>query len=626
MKGLRIDTKKKEWLIVALIIAITLGRIIYLFAVEKTGEHSDEIWCYGLANSYYQPFIFQNDDRTEHIYVDEWISGQTLRDYITVQEGQRFAYDSVTYNLKHDFHPPLYFYILHTICSFFPNTYSRWFAFSINIAIFPILMIFLYLLARELSRCNKYFAYIVLIVYGLASGGVSTFIFARHYAMLTMWAVIYAYYFVKWLKLWWNEEGITEDAKSVNHSNIKYISILTIVSALGCLTQYFFATYAFILTVIVIVACLCKKQIKRMFAFGSAMVVSLVPMFLLSGVLGSTSSRMQVESDVSEVTFKAPVTLWIKLKVCVECFLYDFTSIKLSQQIDYYLNIFFTTIGLALVILSPIIILTIKKKNRQIKEWISRKWCEFRNIGVPGFFNISLVITCIFSCLAYCILSGDDNMEALTNRYLFIVYPAYVMLLVKLVHCFVRMFGRLIIWLIGKLKIKNSTRCYKCAMSVVAIMLCAAFIVTLVNTEIYYLFPRVENESTIAEITKGADVILPMTEHWLLTCYTDVLRDAENVFVTRSINYKSDETGECAARMSDRPQSLEDNKLYLLIDVSKIKLGVSLSTGYEEGKELVEAITEKISAYYEKAFNNKSMEFVQEDVIFTREVYLYEIK
>ena len=88
------------------------------FTVKKTGENADEVRSYGLANSYYQPYIFMDDD-LKTINFGKWMDGQVLRNYITVQEGERFSYDSVISNMKKDMHPSLYFMVLHTICSFF---------------------------------------------------------------------------------------------------------------------------------------------------------------------------------------------------------------------------------------------------------------------------------------------------------------------------------------------------------------------------------------------------------------------------------------------------------------------------------------------------------------------------
>lgn len=115
----------KPYMLLILLIAVQLIYTSFCFVTKKQGCHSDEIWSYGLANSYYQPFIYMKDgvfidDMTvdDVINYNEWESGEVFKDYITVQPGERFAYGSVYHNQTLDHHPPLYYMLLHTVCSF----------------------------------------------------------------------------------------------------------------------------------------------------------------------------------------------------------------------------------------------------------------------------------------------------------------------------------------------------------------------------------------------------------------------------------------------------------------------------------------------------------------------------
>ena len=184
---MKVKHKKKKLLILVLfIISLQLFNIIRIFAIEKTGDHSDEVWSYGLANSHNKPYIFADNHRTRtDLNANSWITGKDLNDYITVQTDERFDYANVVSNLKYDEHPPLYFIILHTICSFFPDTYSKWFAFSINIVCFVLTMLFLMQLTWMTT--NSIIISILNVLYfGFCTGGVSLFIFNRHYALAAM--------------------------------------------------------------------------------------------------------------------------------------------------------------------------------------------------------------------------------------------------------------------------------------------------------------------------------------------------------------------------------------------------------------------------------------------------------
>lgn len=127
--------KRINWIsiVLGIMIALQLGMLLYSFQFHKEGCHSDELWSYGYANSYYQKDIYQNE-KGEAVNANEWVNGDVLRDYLTVNKGEQFKYDSVYQNQINDLSPPLHSMILHTICSFFPEQFSLWFSFSINIA------------------------------------------------------------------------------------------------------------------------------------------------------------------------------------------------------------------------------------------------------------------------------------------------------------------------------------------------------------------------------------------------------------------------------------------------------------------------------------------------------------
>lgn len=65
-------------------------------------------------------------------YYNRWLSPDFWNSALTVQQEYAFNYKSVFYNQAQDVHPPLYYVIIHTISSFFPGTYSKWFAIIPN--------------------------------------------------------------------------------------------------------------------------------------------------------------------------------------------------------------------------------------------------------------------------------------------------------------------------------------------------------------------------------------------------------------------------------------------------------------------------------------------------------------
>ena len=53
--------KKIIYLILVLLVLIQAGYIVYTFTFRRVGCFSDEVWSYGLSNSYYQPFLYLKD-------------------------------------------------------------------------------------------------------------------------------------------------------------------------------------------------------------------------------------------------------------------------------------------------------------------------------------------------------------------------------------------------------------------------------------------------------------------------------------------------------------------------------------------------------------------------------------
>ena len=160
-----IKKKNIPFILLVLFIICEIVYTSFVFWDVKQGFYLDEVWCYALSNSYYRPFFqLENtvstlDDEeykyahTEHFR--EWVDGKELNDYITVQRGERFRYDSVYYNQYLNHHPPLYYMILHTISSFFPDKFSFWYAFIINIAALIFAQFFLFKLTSSITG-NEY--------------------------------------------------------------------------------------------------------------------------------------------------------------------------------------------------------------------------------------------------------------------------------------------------------------------------------------------------------------------------------------------------------------------------------------------------------------------------------------
>ena len=160
-----------------LAIAIIAMCFVMLFFVnQKQGFHCDEIFSYGSSNSAYENVFWSYRDKTpmhkfmeakifqdgnifdwigriKYYFVDHvdekdefiaekmaeekmiWRTREEAIDYLEAKDN-RFNYASVYYNQIQDVHPPLFYFLVHTVSSIFNNTFSKYIIFFINLPFF----------------------------------------------------------------------------------------------------------------------------------------------------------------------------------------------------------------------------------------------------------------------------------------------------------------------------------------------------------------------------------------------------------------------------------------------------------------------------------------------------------
>ena len=173
-------SNKVSRIALAAIIIVSLS-LSFIFMAVKQGYHEDELLTYNLANS------------SKQLGVDgEWNSPDDFNEYLTAGE-HRFDYGNVYHNQVVDAsHPPLYYALVHTVCSFFPGVFSRWLAFAINIVMMTGSLILLYKIGKRVTGNNLY-ALIGVGGYALSVACITTTIYLRMYASLTFWVLMFLY-------------------------------------------------------------------------------------------------------------------------------------------------------------------------------------------------------------------------------------------------------------------------------------------------------------------------------------------------------------------------------------------------------------------------------------------------
>lgn len=200
--------------------------LIFYFAEQKGGLFVDEIWSFNLANNYYYPFLRKGPE-----FFNRWLTASDWNKTISVSYGNIFNYDSVIYNISHDIHPPIYFLILHTVCSFFPEQYSKWFGLIPNLFFFVLSQILLSVLAYKITKC-KIRVLSTCLFYGFSWGAINTALFIRAYMLMTMFGLAVLNFHVSAL----------EDDKSTKSEVLKLLGIYCF-SICGILSHYYFLIF-----------------------------------------------------------------------------------------------------------------------------------------------------------------------------------------------------------------------------------------------------------------------------------------------------------------------------------------------------------------------------------------------
>lgn len=143
--------RKLEWWPFVLFIGLTVC-LMLMWSLRKEGWFLDEVYSYGLSNSTEGPFLTD-------LHAD-WENGTVfdrdeLMQYVMVAENERFDYATVYYNQTQDVHPPLYYFFLHTVCSLFPGSFTKWTGIGLNFVFLGCTLTAMYALALELLHDSK---------------------------------------------------------------------------------------------------------------------------------------------------------------------------------------------------------------------------------------------------------------------------------------------------------------------------------------------------------------------------------------------------------------------------------------------------------------------------------------
>lgn len=591
------EKKQYIYIIFGIMVILQLGIIIYYFQFRKEGFHSDEIWSYGYSNSCGQMHIFQ-DDNGNLTYTDEWLDTQILRDYIVVNKGERFRYDSVYNNHLKDLSPPVHSFILHTICSLFPEKFSKWFSFSINIIAFFICIIYLFKIAKRLK--GDVFALCCSALYGFSWGARDTYIYLRAYALCSALVMVFLYYLMQYLQIY------RKDRKKARNTLI----ILSGIALVSFLTHYYLISFIGLLTFFVCVYLLFQKQIKPMLAYGFSMLGILVLTVVMFPTVFSVSQNYS-----ENVGQNRDYNFEIRFRLLV-----DFITSKLFHiHIPMYKTNFWQIV-MAFVIFSCIILVPLMYlfRNTAFMQWFIRraKLLLKKPLGIIRYFfrRINWIYVIIAaSVIGQIIVVGETSriygMADMVDRYLFFLYAPSVLIGMALLYQILYI-------------LMHRIHKYRLCLILISVLLVGLNQYECIYQNTYF-FER-SGKVDIEDCIRNRDCIFVRNRPWMLTPMVPVLMEAENFAVIQYDEYEE------LQKLYQEHKG--ERKVVVVVDVSfnksledQLDFGEEVNVTVDDEKGIQsQEIYKGIKQMLENLEPDTDMEHLTTQEIFTRymEVYL----
>jgi len=580
-----------NWLFLCILI-IQLLALIFTFAFFKQGYHSDELYEYGFANSY-DLTVLEKDNNGNGLD-RQWIDSNELNKYITVDKDHRFSYINIYKHATMDYYnPPLKLFILHTICSFFPERFSKWFSFVINIVSFIIIQFALYHLLYKMFN-NKFATIAGVVLFGFGAGCFDSMVFLRMYALGMAFGVLFLYF----------SYCIFENTfkKKLTFYILTFVSLF-----LGAFTLHLFLVFAFPIVVVFCFGFLFSKRIKKMFAYGFTCLFSvIVSVIAFPKTIGDTAPSNETLTYALS-SYSQPLQFRIYSHIATIDNIGFHTSVYSNPWIKNSIAIF-----IFLVIVFIPLFLLIRKEN-WFKNVIKRIINKLKSILKSMKYSHIVIIACICSIVFtvyICSIRTSVHLMSFkfSSRYLFLIYPLVSIVVVSVLYYFLAI-------IMPRIRI------------VAIYVLLISFLLALYSqflTQQNYLLRHNEEGITLKDIESNANCIATLYLNWMVLCLAPEINHTNSYYFVNYSDYKTDYS--CFDEVD------KNAPMYLIMDRSVVLSKEEMKI-MEEDKDSVYNIffnrsailDEDILNHYSSLSSVKNIELVGYDEVFCRPLEIYRI-
>ena len=510
-----------KWICLMTMIMMLQFVVASYFCMQKQGFHYDEYYSYYSSNVTYG---LVPTDRG-------WKDVSEIRSEFRVLEGEQFRYGLVKTMQSFDVHPPLYYMILHTICSLFPGIFSKWFGLVLNLVLFLFCYWMMARISYSIFHGNKYMMAVACLLFGFQAGVLSGITFIRMYMLLTMWCLaITIWHIPTW------EKGLKLTLKN----SLCLFGLVT----LGFLTHYYYAVFLFFLAAY---TCLYnwwgRKDLKGSIIYGCIVCAGMATAVLLYPASLSHIFRGYRGTEATGAFFDFSNTL---VRV-------DFFTDLMNQSVFGGALWFFLLVAMILQITLHFVM---KKKNA-----FRGFWKENQGLAHLGFVTLGYFLVVAKTAL----LNAEE-----ANRYELPIYGFCMLLMIAAIYYSIK--SLILCIQTEKMNVEVSKKIQKVTVCVGGILACVALvfqIAALGQNKVQFLYKEdAANVQWAAEHKNDTVVYLYNPNNvWMIWDEAEELMQYEKIYfvsladdsaIVDSTLMKEDEIYVYASRMEQAEEIITD--------------------------------------------------------------------
>ena len=580
-----------NWLFICILI-IQLLAIIFTFAFFKQGYHSDELYEYGFANSYNLRVLEMDNNG---VGLDrQWTDSKELLKYISVEKDHRFSYKNIYMHATMDYYnPPFKLFVLHTICSFFPGKFSKWYSFVINIASFILIQFALYHLLYKMLN-NKFASIAGVVLFGFGAGCLDSMVFLRMYSLGMAFGVLFLYF------------SYCLFEEKVKNKILLYI--LTFISLfLGAFTLHLFLVFAFPIVVVFCFGFLFSKRIKKMLAYGFTCLFSVIFSFIAFPQTFGDTTPSNESLTYALSSYSQPLQFRIYSHIITIDNIGFHTSVYANPWIKNSLAILIFLV----IVFTPLFILI--RKEEWFKKFLNSAFNKLKTILKSMNYSYIILISCLCSIvfMVYiCSIRTSVHLMSFkfASRYVFMIYPLVSIFVVSVLYYFLA-------FIMPRIKVVS------------IYVLLIAFLLAMYSqflSQQNYLLQHEEKGITLKDIETNANCLATLYLNWMVICLAPEINHTNSYYFVDYNHYKTDDN--CFENID------KSAPMYLIMDRSVVLTKEQMKI-MEEDKNSVYNIfynnsailDEDIINYYSSFDEVKRIELVGYDEVFCRPLEIYRI-